>query len=57
MNTVNFGVRDNLSRWTGVVDVRDNVFLNFELLAERGHFQNDFYTGRFQSMSELKSLQ
>ena len=38
MNTINFGVRDNLGRWTGVVDVRDNVLLNFELLAERGHF-------------------
>ena len=38
INTVNFGVRDNLSRWTGVVDVRDNVLLNFELLVERGHF-------------------
>ena len=42
MNTVNFGVRDNLSRLTGVIDVGDNVLLNFELLVERGHFPEWF---------------
>ena len=37
-----YDVRDNLSRWTGVVDVSDNVLLNFELLVERGHFPEWF---------------
>ena len=53
MNTINFDVRYNLSRWACVADVSDTVLLNFELLVECDHC----YTGRFQSMSELKSLQ
>ena len=36
--TFDYDVRDNLSSWTGVVDVSDNALLNFELLVQRGHF-------------------
>ena len=51
-------MRDNLSRWTGINDVSDNVLLNLEQCwLNAAIFQNDCYTGRFQSMSELKSLQ
>ena len=38
MNTINFGVRDNLSSWACLADVSDNDLLNFELLVECGHF-------------------
>ena len=38
MNTINFGVRDNLSGWACLADVSDNDLLNFELLVECGRF-------------------
>ena len=42
MNTINFGVRDNLSGWACLDDVSDNDLLNFEMLVKCGRFPEWF---------------